>query len=126
MGCGVYWQQIRELENVLKALHPHLELPGVSDAYKSLYSLRGKLLAQVGLKFPRTITLVLKLAGLSPGTVTLWHDVESGWLVEARAKLGAPPVYHYVKDEVAINILSGKLTHELEAELMTPDDYMGE
>ena len=126
MGCGVYWQQVREVERALGALRPHIDIPGVSDAYNALYGVRGKLLAQVGLKFPRTISAILKLLGLSPGAITLWHDVESGWLVEARAKPGASPVYHYVKDDVAVAILSGKLTHELETTLMTPDEYIGE
>ena len=126
MGCGIYWQQIREADRALNALRPHLAIPGVSDAMGELYSIRGKLLETVGLKFPRTITQILKLAGLSPGAITLWHDIESGWLVEARTKPGAPPVYHYVKDDVAIAILKGELTHELETELMAPDEYLGE
>jgi hypothetical protein len=126
VGCGVYWQQIREVERAINKLKPHIDIPGVSDAMSELSSIRGRLLRTVGLKFPRTISQILKLAGLSPGTVTLWHDVESGWMTEARERPGAPPVYHYVKDEVAITILSGKLTHELEAILMKPDDYLGE
>ena len=126
MGCGVYWQQVREVERALGALRPHLAIPGVGEALGTLTSLRGELLAKVGFKFPRTISQILKLAGLSPGTVTLWHDIESGWMTEARVKPGAPPVYHYVNDDVALAILKGELTHELEAELMTPDDYIGE
>ena len=126
MGCGVYWQQIREVERALGGLRPHMEIPGVFDAMSALTSIRGELLKRVGFKYPRTISQILELAGLSPGTVTLWHDVESGWLTEARVKPGAPPVYHYVKDDVALAILKGEMTHELEAELMTPDDYLGE
>jgi hypothetical protein len=126
MGCGVYWQQVHEVERALSALRPHLEIPGVSDAMRELYSIRGELLKRVGFKFPRTISLILKLAGLSPGTITLWHDIESGWMTEARARPGAPPVYKYVSDEVAITILKKEVTKELEAELLTPDEYLGE
>ncbi len=126
MGCGVYWKQIREVEKAINSLKPHINIPGVSDATKELYAIRGRLMKTVGFKFPRTISQILKLAGLSPGTITLWHDIESGWMTEAREKPRAPPVYHYVKDEVALKILKGELTHELEVELMTPDDYLGE
>lgn len=126
MGCGVYYQQLREVERALSALRPHIELPGVSAATRELYGLRGKLLVQVGFKFPRSTLALAKLAGLSPGRITLWHDIESGWMTEARVKPGAPPVYKRATDEVAVAILKGELTHELEAELMTPDDYLGE
>jgi len=126
MGCGVYWQQVHEVERAMGALRPHVYIPGVSDAITELYSIRGGLLARVGAKFPRTITLILKLAGLSPGTLSLWHDVESGWMAEARARPGAPPVYRSVSDEVALVILKREVTHELEAELLTPDEYLGE
>jgi len=101
-------------------------IPVVSEVYQTLYSERGKILAQIGFKFPRSITQLVKLTGLSPGIVAIWHDVESGWLAEAREKPGALPIYHRVTDEVAIAILKGELTHELEEQLLTPDEYLGE
>lgn len=125
MGCGVYWQQVREIERALGTLRKY-GFSEMSEAYRKLYQIRGELLAEVGLKFPRTISQLLKIMGLSPGSITLWHDVESGWLSEARAKPGAPPVYHYVSDETAMAILKKEVTHELEQQLLTPDDYLGE
>lgn len=125
MGCGVYWGQINELTRALTTM-TKFGIPEVSEAYQKLYGIRGKLLAQVGFKFPRIITQLVRLAGLSPGEVRLWHDVECGWMSEARAKPGAPPVYHHVSDDIAMAILKGELTKELEAELMTRDDYLGE
>lgn len=126
MPCGIYWKQVHEVERAIKALRPHIELPGVFEANKELYKIRGALLAKIGLKFPRTISTILKLAGLSPGTITLFHDIESGWLVAARKTPADLPVYHYVDDATAVTILSGELTHELEDKLMTPDEYLGE
>jgi len=126
MGCGVYWQQVHETDRAISSLMPHLRIPGVSDAMRQLSSLRSQLLVRVGLKYPRTITKILKLAGLSPGTISLWHDVESGWMSEARARPGAPPVYKSVSNEVALAILKREVSHELEAELLTPDPYLGE
>ncbi len=126
MGCGVLWNQINEIDRALRVLKPHLQLPGMFDAYNLLNAQRGKLLAQVGLKFPRTILQLLRLTGLSPWSIAVFHDLEAGWLVEARVKPGTPPVYHYVSDAVATQILGGGLTHELEAQLMTPDEYLGE
>jgi len=83
-------------------------------------------MAQVGFKAPRPLTLIAKLIGLSPGVIKVWHDAESGWMSEARARPGAPPVYRAVSDEVAMAILKGELTHELEEKLLTPDEYIGE
>jgi len=125
MGCGVYWQQIHETDRAMRVMRLH----GISEAaapFRELYRLRGKLMAQVGVKFPRTTSLLMKLIGLSPGTISLWHDVESGWMSEARARPGAPPVYKSVSDEVAMAILKQEVTHELEAQLLTPDEYLGE
>ena len=101
-------------------------IPEISPAYQQLYSLRGKLLKQVGFKYPRIVTSLLRLVALSPGRITLWHDVESGWMSEARVRPGAPPVYRAVSDEVAMALLKEELTHELEQVLMTPDPYIGE
>lgn len=119
MGCGVYWQQVGEIEHALSTMRK-FGISELSPAYLQLSGIRGRLMAQVGIKAPRVTSLLLKLIGLSPGTVKLWHDVESGWMSEARVKPGAPPVYRAVSDEVAMALLKGELTHELEAELMTP------
>jgi len=91
-----------------------------------LSSARGAVMGKLGLKLPRTTTLVLSLLGLSPGGIKLWADAELGWLTEARVKPGAPPVYKYVSDEVAEKIVKRELTHELFEELVTPDPYIGE
>lgn len=125
MGCGVFWQQIQRLDESLRSMRVHGILP-TSGPYQELYSLRGKLMAQIGFKFPREITMLLKLVGLSPGTITLWHDVESGFMSEARAYPDAPPVYKRVSDEIAMAILKKEVPPELEAELLTPDEYLGE
>ncbi|GAI13138.1 unnamed protein product, partial [marine sediment metagenome] len=36
------------------------------------------------------------------------------------------PVYKAISDEAAMAILKHEMTKELEAELMTPDEYLGE
>jgi len=125
MGCGVYYQQLNEVERALSSMR-RLGIPELAEPYKILYGVRGKLLGQIGFKFPRTTLQLIKLTGLSPGSITLWHDVEAGWMTEARTGPGAPPLYRSVPDEVAVKILKGELTHELEEELMKPDDYVGE
>ena len=125
MGCGVRWQQIQELDRALGALRRAGLGPG-NDVYNALYGIRGRVFGQIGYKYPRTVTLLAKLLALSPGSVKLWHDIEAGWMTEARKEPAAPPVYKYVPDDVAITILKGQMTHELELELMTPDTYIGE
>lgn len=125
MGCGVYWQQVREVERALGSLR-RLGIAESSPAISELMSLRGKLIRQVGFKFPRTISSIMKLAGLSPGTLTLMHDAEEGFLVNAREREGAVPVTRYIPDELAATILKGELTHEAFMELLVPDDYLGE
>ena len=125
MACGVKWQQIKELDRALRSLRLAGFGPG-TDVYNEIYRIRGKVFGQIGFKFPRTVTSLIKLVGLSPGVIHLWHDVESGFMVEARRKPSAPPVYKYVSDNIAIIILKRELTHELEEFLMTPDTYYGE
>lgn len=125
MGCGVYWNQIHRLDESMDTMRMHGILPG-SEPFDELYSLRGKLMGQIGIKFPRTTSFLAKLIALSPGSITVWHDVESGFMSEARAYPGAPPVYKAVSNEVAMALLKKELTKELEKELMTPDEYLGE
>lgn len=98
----------------------------VSPEVMRLLRMQNELIARLGVKIPKPMTLLLKLIGLSPGEVSLWHDAEVGWFTEARSKPGAAPVYHYVDDNTAISLIKGELTHELESILMTPDDYLGE
>ena len=125
MGCGVYWNQIRELEKAMGVLRKY-GISQLSPEFKVLGAARGKLMAQVGFKFPRTIIQVLKIIGMSPGSITLWEDIESGWLAEGRVKPGAPPIYHYITDEQAIAIINKDISPELHDFLMTEDPYLGE
>ena len=127
MGCSVFAQRygLQRVRHTLTVL-PRAGFGPLTEPYQAVIKLRNELLGNLGLKVPKPTYLLKALAALSPGSVKLWLDAESGWMTEAREKPGAPPVYHYVKDAVALEILGGKLTHELEAELMTPDDYLGE
>jgi len=101
-------------------------IPADSLPVQQLIKLENSLLARVGLKAPRSILQLIKLVGLSPGTISLWEDIESGWLAEGREFPGYPPVYHYIDDDMAMAILNKALTPEQKAFLWTPDDYLGE
>ena len=125
MGCGIYWHQINQLDRALETMGRY-GIPEDSEAYQSLYAERGSLMAQIGQKFPRTTLQMRLIEALYSPVIRLWHDIESGWMVEAREKPGAPPVYKSVGDEVAMAILKGEVTHELEEELARPDEYLGE
>lgn len=83
-------------------------------------------IGKVGRVLSRTTTLIRTITGLSPGEIKLWADAELGWMTEARARPGAPPVYKYVSDEVAEKIVKREITPELEEQLLTPDPYIGE
>ena len=119
------WDSVRELERSLNILRRAGIGPG-TQAFDVLNKARGQVLGVMGFKQPRLPGLLRVITGLSPGEVKLWHDGESGFMTEARMKPGAPPVYRHVSDDIAITLLKGKLTHELEEFLMTPDTYFGE
>ncbi|MBA7688702.1 hypothetical protein ES703_97191 [subsurface metagenome] len=125
MGCGIYWAQVNELDRAMGVMDRYGIDPG-SDAYQSLWGQRGRLMTQIGQKFPRETLQMRLIKALYSPMIRLWHDIESGWMVEAREKPGAPPVYKSVGDEVAMAILKGEVTHELEEELARPDEYLGE
>jgi len=101
-------------------------IPETSAPFQAVLQARGALRLSFGYRVPKPVFSLLKLYGLSPGTITLWMDAERGWMSEARARPGAPPVYQHVSDEVAMAILKKEITPELEKELMTPDEYLGE
>ena len=119
------YRQLNEFNRSLNILSQAGFGPG-SGPFEAINSIRSSTLAKLGLKTPRPTSLLLKLTGLSPGIIKLFHDAESGFMSEARVKPGAPPVLRHISDDVAITILKGELTHEIEDELMTPDDYIGE
>lgn len=119
------YRQLDEIDQALETMRKY-GIPEVSEAYQKLYGMRYKLMPQVGIKFPRIVVQLIKLIGLSPGVITLWHDIEEGWMSEARASPGAPPVYKRASDEVAMAILKHEVTPELQKDLLTPDPYLGE
>lgn len=125
MPCEKLWYQINQIDKTLNRLG-RLGLPISNPANEALHKLRGELMGKLGIKTPRGIVGILKLAGLSPGTLSVFYDAEGGWLAEARGKAGAPPARHYIDEATAVKILSGGLDHELEAKLMAPDVYAGE
>jgi len=125
VGCGIYWAQVNELDRAMGTMRRY-GIPEESDAYQSLWGQRGRLMAEIGQKFPRETLQMRLISALYSPVIRLWHDIESGWMVEAREKPGAPPVYKSVSDEVAMAILKGEVTPELEEELVTPDEYLGE
>lgn len=113
------------MESILSAMRRE-GIPEISTPFRAIQGALSGITTQWGFKIPRPVNALMKLYGLSPGTITLFHDAESGFFTEARVKPGAPPVYHHVTDEVAMTILKGELTHELEEILMAPDEYLGE
>jgi len=120
MGCGVYWNQVHEIERAMGTMR-RFGISELSPAYGQLDSIRGKLMAKVGIKLPRSLSLLALLVGFSPGIIKLWHDSEQGWMTEARTRPGAPPVYKAASDEVAAAILKREITPGLEERLLTPD-----
>lgn len=127
MPCSAEWQAIQRsyLERTLRTLQRYNINP-LSTEYRRIERVGDYININMGFKVPKPITLIMRLFGLSPGELKLFYDAETGWFTEARAKEGALPVYHHVTDEVAVTILKGELTHELEVELMKPDEYIGE
>jgi len=126
--AGILYHQYRQLNEVQRTLRV-LTKAGfgpLSEPFQAIYKLQGKLMGYMGLRNAKPISLLKLLGGLSPGSVKLFHDSETGWFTEARERDGAPPVYHHVTDDVAMTVLRGEMTHELEAELMKSDEYLGE
>jgi len=118
-------QQLFRLDQVVYKMGKE-GIPEISTPFQAVLQARGWLRLNLGYKIPKPVFAILKLYGLSPGSITLWLDAESGFMSEARARPGAPPVYKAVSDEVAMAILKHEVTPELEAQLLTPDEYLGE
>ena len=119
MGCKQYWGQLKELDKAMTTMRRY-GIDTSDPSYRKLMSLRGGLLKAPGFTVPRTISALIKIAFASPGELTLWHDVEAGWMIEVRAVPGAPPVYTAVPDDVAMDILQGRRIHEIHERYSRP------
>jgi len=125
MGCGVYWQQVRTADRALGDLE-RLGLGPGTEAYNAVLGQRGKLMAQIGVKFPRIDYSLSMWRDFSPQRVRAWFDPEFGFMVEGRERPGAPPVYKMVPAEVAAAVIKGELTPDMIKTLVKPDVYIGE
>lgn len=125
MPCSYWQRQLNELDRAMGTMR-RAGIPSSASPFSKLSGLRGQVYQKIGLKLPRVVTQLMRLIALSPGEIILWHDVEAGFVTEARTKPGAPPIYHWPTDDQAMALLTGNLTKELELELMRPVDYFGE
>jgi len=101
-------------------------VPTNVPSYLKLDRVRAEYRLQIGIRIPRPVTFLMKLVGLSPGTLRLFHDGDFGFLVELRDYEGAPPRYRHISDDLSATIVKGELTHEMFKQLLTPDDYIEE
>jgi len=115
------YAELNKLTDTLSTLR-RLGISELDPAFRTVLSARGAALGKLGLNLPRTTTLLKLLVGLSPGEIRLFQDAELGWLVESIERPGAQPVRKYVSDEVAMTLIKGKMTKELEVELMAPEE----
>lgn len=125
MGCGKLYTQLREIDQAISGL-VRTASPELADTLATIRNLKTKVALHPSTQLPRTILQLIKLLGLSPGSISLFLDVEGGFLTAAKVDDKARPVYHYVSADVAARLLTGGLDHDLEDILMTPDDYIGE
>ena len=125
MGCGIYWQQVHEVERALDVMRKY-GVPETSEAYQTLWGERGELLSKVGVKSGRVADWIMDWATWSPQMARLMHDPEIGWVVAIKDGPGQPLRYKIVSDEEAMAILKNQVTPELKQRLLTPDEYLGE
>ena len=120
MGCGVYWKQVSEIEDAISAMRG-AGIGELTAPFQILERERARLLRNIGVKMPRAVNLLARIVGLSPGVIALFHDVEEGFMVEARTEPKAEPVYKLVPADVAMKVLKHEISPELEEYLMTPE-----
>ena len=130
LECGststdYHWYQVHKAEEDLATLR-RLGVEETHPAYQRAWAARGKALANVGYKRPRTQAWLVDWATYSPTLIRLMEDTELGFVAVVKAHKGAPPVYKRVSGEVAVAIIKGEVTPELERDLLAPDEYLGE
>lgn len=119
------WGQVHQAEEDLATLR-RLTVEETHPAYQKAWRARGKALAQVGYKRPRVQAWLVDWATYSPTLIRLMEDTEFGFIAVVKAHEGAAPLYKRVSGEVAVAIIKGEVTPEMEKYLLTPDPYLGE
>ena len=117
--------QVQKAEDDL-AILKRLGVLETDPAYQRLLQQQGAALATIGFKTPKVPDWLRDWATYSPSRIRLGHDPEYGWFIAAREKPGAPLIYKIVNDETAAAIIKDEVTPEMERELFTPDEYLGE
>lgn len=120
-------QLFNQLSAVNKALHD-LGVAGIlydNPAIQALYRMRGELLGATGVTFPRKQALIKAIIGLSPGSIRVWFDNETGWMVEARESPGAHPSYHQIDAQTAGILAGPDPPADLVHSFMREDEFVG-
>lgn len=125
MGCGIYYFQVKQIDRAMETMSTY-GIEETDPAYQKLWAERGKLMTQIGQKFPRVNYALGMWREFSPERIRLHFDIENGWFSEARVRPGAPPIYKLVSDEEAMAILKDEIAPELKERLLMPDEYLGE
>jgi len=127
MGCMTkdQYNALSRLDRALRTL-TNAGIGGENPVFSQIYRARGALMGNVGVRVPRSVSSLIKILGLSPGSVQLFFDADLGWVSDARETSGAAPVYHAIGDDMALKIIQGKITHEEFELLKVPDPYQGE
>lgn len=119
------YQSLALIDKTLRTLRIAGVGPG-NLVFDQLYRARGALMGNIGVKVPRSVTSLLRILGLSPGSVRLFFDGDFGWFTDTREAPGLQPVYRRVTDDIALKIIRGELTHQDFEVLKVPDAYVGE
>lgn len=125
MPCKDKWNQVETIDKAMSLLRGagfSMEIP----AMRELYRLRGQVIGKILGPFPRLRGIVRLITGLSPGELTVWFDIESGFFTEARTRPGDPPVYRPISDDQAVALLRPTPDRELAHSLYEPLEYLGE
>jgi len=119
MGCGVFFTQLNTINSTLRNLE-RLGLGPGTQAYDEVYKMRGQMLGRFtnGESLPRTNQWLKLIVGLSPGSLRIWFDIESGWFTEGREEPGARPVYNPITTQEAARLLRDNPDVDLAHELM--------
>jgi hypothetical protein len=115
-------QEITKATRLMSADSYTIGLPG----YAELRAIKSDLISGITSGTPRLRVLIRAIAGLSPGSVRVWHDTEQGWMAEGRKTPTSSPVYHQITEAEAAQLIGEHPKPELAHRMMEFDGYIGE